>query len=60
MHNGAKMKKNPGTSTLSVKVKPGLSKQEGQKAVWNAAKKNGKTDARGITYDPKTGNGKCT
>lgn len=46
--------------TVHVTVKPGLTVDEGRKRVWRAAKHKGKTDARSITYDPKTGKGSCT
>lgn len=49
------MAKNKGTSQVKVQVKAGLDKKAGQKAAWNAAKRAGKTDARGISYNPKTG-----
>jgi hypothetical protein len=42
---------------IRVTVAKGLSKKGGLKAVWNAAKRKGKRDARSIGYDPKTGKG---
>lgn len=42
---------------VKVTVAKGLPKKEGLKKVWNAAKRKGKRDARGIGYDPKTGKG---
>lgn len=46
--------------TVYVKVKPGLTQEDGIAAVWRAAKRKGKIDCRGISYDPSTGKGQAT
>lgn len=46
--------------TVRVTVAKGLSQKEGCAKVWAAARRKGKTDARGLTYDPKTGKGTAT
>lgn len=38
---------------VTVTVAKGLSKKDGLSAVWNAAKRKGKNDARAMGYDPK-------
>lgn len=54
----AKVLRKPlGEKRVSVTVAKGLSKKDGCAAVWRAAKRKGKRDARAIWYDPKTGKG---
>lgn len=50
-------RKSVGIAKVCVVVAKGLSRKDGAAAVWRAAKRKGKTDARGISYDPKTGKG---
>ncbi|WP_156612716.1 hypothetical protein [Paramagnetospirillum marisnigri] len=51
------MARNYGIKRVSVTVAKGLSKKDGLAAVWKAAKRKGKNDARAMGYDPKTGKG---
>lgn len=47
----------PSIKAVHVTVAKGLSRKDGEAKVWAAAKRKGKTDARSLWYDPKTGKG---